>query len=78
MTKERRIFETYKKDLERLGKQYGQIRFITIEYLCNFPKINPYEMARELMNYGYIIVYDDSTITKKENEQKKKIVEKSA
>ena len=31
--KEKRIFNIYKKDLEKLGEQHGQIRFLTIEYL---------------------------------------------
>ena len=34
-------------------------------------------MARELMNCGYVIVYDDSTITKKENEKAMQNIEKS-
>ena len=72
--KEKRIFNVYKKDLEKLGEQHGQIRFLSIEYLCSFPKIDPYKMANALkMNYK--IVFDDSTISTIENEKKRKKLE---
>lgn len=74
--KEIRIFNLYKKDLEKLGKEHGQIRLICIEYVCSFPKINPFKMAKVLKNSGYNVVFDDSTISKAENEKKRRKVEK--
>lgn len=74
--KEIRIFNLYKKDLEKLGKEHGQIRMICIEYVCSFPKINPFKMAKVLKNSGYNVVFDDSTISKAENEKKRRKVEK--
>lgn len=76
--KKNRIFEIYKKDLEKMGEDNGQIRMIVIEYLCRFPKLDPFKMAKILMNNGYNIVFDDSTITKAENEAKRRKVEKFA
>ena len=76
--KEIRIFNFCKKDLEKLGKEHGQIRMIVIEYVCSFPKINPFKMAKVLKDCGYNIVFDDSTISKAENEKKKRKVEKIA
>lgn len=73
-----RIFNLYKKDLEKLGKEHGQIRMICVEYVCSFPKINPFKMAKALKDSGYNIVYDDSSITREENEKKKRKVEKIA
>lgn len=72
--KEKRMFEFYKNDLEKLGNEY--IRFNVIEYVCSFPQINPYKMAKSLKDSGYNIVYDDSSITKEENEKKRRKVEK--
>lgn len=73
-----RIFNLYKKDLEKLGKEHGQIRMICVEYVCSFPKINPFKMAKALKDSGYNIVYDDSSITREENEKKRRKVEKIA
>lgn len=74
--KENRIFEFYRKDLGRLGKSNGQIRMNVIEYVCSFPKINPYKMAAVLSRDGFDIAFDDSSIGQKENERKRKAVEK--
>lgn len=71
-----RIFNLYKKDLEKLGKEHGQIRIICIEYVCSFPKINPFKMAKALKDSGYNVVFDDSSISRAENEKKKRKVEK--
>lgn len=71
-----RIFNLYKKDLEKLGKEHGQIRMICIEYVCSFPKINPFKMAKALKDGGYNVVFDDSSISRAENEKKKRKVEK--
>lgn len=76
--KEIRMFNFYKKDLEKLGKEHGQIRMICIEYVCSFPKINPFKMAKALQNDGYTILFDDSSISIAENEKKRLKVEKMA
>lgn len=76
--KEMRIFNFYKKDLEKLGKEHGQIRMICIEYVCRFPKINPFEMAKALKDGGYNILFDDSSISRAENEKKRRKIEKIA
>lgn len=74
--KEKRIFAFYKKDLEKLGKEHGQIRMNVIEYTCSFPKIDPYKMAKTLKNSGYNVVFDDTSISQRENEKKRRKVEK--
>lgn len=74
--KEIRIFNLYKKDLEKLGKEHGQIRMICVEYVCSFPKINPFKMAKALKNSGHNVIFDDSTISRAENEKKRRKVEK--
>lgn len=74
--KEIRIFNSYKKDLEKLGKEHGQIRMNCIEYVCSFPKINPFKMAKALKDDGYNILFDDSSISRTENEKKRQKVEK--
>jgi hypothetical protein len=76
--KEKRMFNLYKKDLEKLGYDNGYIRMNVIEYVCSFPKINPYKMARSLKDSGYNVVFDDSSITREENEKKRRKVEKIA
>lgn len=65
-----RMFDFYKKDLLRLHREHGRLRMITIEYVCRAPKIDPYEMGRSLIGDGCRIVFDDSTISKEENNRK--------
>lgn len=74
--KEIRIFNHYKKDLEKDGKECGYIRMIVIEYVCRLPKIDPFKMAKALKDCGHNIVFDDSTISRAENEKKRRKVEK--
>ena len=72
--KEIRIFNAYKN---RIKNELGEkVRFICIEYLCKFPKIDPYKMAAVLSAEGIKIVYDDSSISKPENEKKERKVKK--
>ena len=71
---ERRIFLTYKKDLVSLSKNHDWLRFSTIEYVCSFPNINPYEMAVNLVKDGIAIVYDDSSISRDANKAKERKV----
>lgn len=74
--KEKRMFEFYKNDLEKIGEEIGQVRMNVIEYVCSFPKINPYKMAASIVFDGFKVVFDDSSISQKENERKRKTVEK--
>lgn len=74
--KKERIFNSYKKDLGKLGAKNGSIRFNCIEYVCSFPRINPYEMAAACINDDFIVVYDDSSISEKENKRKEREVKK--
>ena len=73
--KEKRIFEIYKQDFIKIAID-GKIRFNVIEYTCYFPKINPYKMANDLKNEGLEIVFDDSSISQKENLVKKRKLER--
>lgn len=61
-----RIFTLYKNDIIKLSPNKIR-RFNAIEYVCSFPEINPYEMAKSLVMDGYDINFDDSSITKEEN-----------
>lgn len=70
--KEVRMFNAYKNDL--IG--YNPCRFNVVEYLCSFPEIDPYLMAASLIESGIGIVYDDSSISKAENEKKQRKVER--
>ena len=72
------MFNFYKKDLEKLGKENGYIRMNVIEYVCSLPKINAFEMAKTLKDDGYNILFDDSSISRTENEKKRRKVEKIA
>lgn len=74
--KEKRMFEFYKNDLEKIVEEIGQVRMNVIEYVCSFPKINPYKMAASIVFDGFKVVFDDSSISQKENERKRKTVEK--
>lgn len=73
--KEKRIFDFYKKDFKKLHDDNKQIRFNVIQYTCSFPNVNPFKMAAVLMNEGYKIAFDDSSITESENKKlHKKVV----
>ena len=67
--KERRMFGHYKHRLERGLKQ---VRFNVIEYLCHFPKIDPYKMAVAIKLDGLAILFDDTSISLKENLKKER------
>ena len=73
-----RVFQYYKQDLiktKEISKNIG-LRFNVIEYVCNFPKINPFVMAASIANDGITILYDDASITKEENRRKERQVKK--
>lgn len=73
-----KTFEVYKKRLAMESGIYrddNSIRYIVIEYLCQFPGIDPVKMGAALMLDGYKIVFDDSSITATKNAQKRHYVE---
>ena len=74
--KEIRMFNFYKKELEKLNERNTFLRFNVIEYLCSFPKICPYKMAAVLSSEDIKIVYDDSSISKAENQKKERKVKR--
>lgn len=74
--KKSRIFEHYKQYIKKPVNKGGCIRFIVIEYVCRFADINAFKMGAELKKDGYIISFDDSSISERENERKRKAVEK--
>ena len=74
--KEKRMLNFYKSDLEKLGKEVGSVRMNVIEYVCSFPEIDPYKMAAAIVSDGFEVLFDDSSISRRENERKRKAVEK--
>lgn len=76
--KKSRIFEHYKQYIKKPVNKGGCIRFIVIEYVVRLTDIDPLKMAAELKKDGYIIAFDDSSISESENERKRKAVEKIA
>ena len=57
---------------EEVGTAKGNIRFCVIEYLCHYAELDPYKMAASLRLDGYEILFNDSSISKSENEAKRK------
>lgn len=74
--KKERIFAFYKKDLEKLARDNGQVRMNCIEYVCSFPKIDPFKMAACLISEKINVVFDDTSISEKENKRKEIAVKK--
>ena len=68
-----RVFQHYKNRLVNEVRNTSgteNLRFLVIEYLCGFPKINPFEMAASIAKDNIIILFDDSSISKAENKAK--------
>ena len=79
--KARRIFGSYKRDLIRTAEISGrpqELRYNCIEYVCQFPGIDPVEMAASLQNDGFTILFDDSSISAKANAGNRAAVNKAA
>ena len=77
--KQERIFQHYKNRLineVRDASGNEKIRFNVIEYLCSFPKINPFVMGANIINEGITILFDDSSISREENRRKERQVKK--
>ncbi len=53
------------------------IRFNTIQYLCRSPGIDPVEMAVSFRKDGYTILFDDRSISERENKAHEAAVEKA-
>lgn len=71
-----RIFQYYKQDLiktKEASKNVG-LRFNVIEFVCSFPKIDPFVMAASIKKDGVIILFDDSSISLQENKKKERKV----
>lgn len=71
--KKNKIFELYKRRLENDAID-NNIRFIVIEYLCRFSKINPIEMGKKIREDGYDILFNDSSISRSNNIKKRDAV----
>lgn len=77
--KQERIFNHYKNILiteVRNASGNENIRFNCIEYLCSFPKIDPFVMAANITKEGITILYDDSSISIEENNAKERKVKR--
>ena len=74
-----RVFQHYKNQLTKEVRNASgneNIRFICIEYICGFTKIDPFVMAASITKEGITIVYDDSSISREENRRKERQVKK--
>lgn len=74
-----RVFQAYKNRLTtevRNASKNEDIRFNVIEYLCKFPEIDPFVMAASIIKDGITILFDDTSISKKDNQAKKRKVNK--
>lgn len=81
--KKARIFEAYKKRLcdpviLSDGTVISDVRYNVIQYLCKFPGIEPVEMAAAIISDGFNVLFDDSSISKSENEKNRRAVYKLA
>lgn len=73
------MFEYYKNRLiSECVTGHQKIRFCCIQYLCQFPDIDPAEMAASLQNDGFTILFDDSSISEKANAANRVAVNKAA
>lgn len=83
--KDKRIFNSYKRDLIRTARKSSRyigdnktLRFNCIQYVCSFPEIDPIKMAASLQNDGFTILFDDSSISAKENTRNRAAVNRAA
>lgn len=64
------------KELRRIaieGIKDDMIRFCVVEYMSHLYKQDPYEIAKELRDvYGYVILFDDTAISREDNRKKHK------
>jgi len=64
------IFEHYAIKLAHLAARSPKrlhVRYIVIQYVCSYPKLDADAMAVCLLNAGFVIDYDDSTISREKN-----------
>lgn len=79
--KAHRIFGRYKRDLIKTAELSGRpqaLRYNVIQYVCQFPGIDPVKMAASLQNDGFTILFDDSSIGAKANAVNRAAVNKAA
>lgn len=77
--RKKRIFNHYKNRLTTEVKDKSKsenVRFIVIECLCSSPKIDPFVMAASIIKDGIVILFDDTSISKKDNQEKERKVNK--
>ena len=76
MESKEKMFLHYKQRLinECAPANSGSIRFNCVEYLCQFPGIDPVEMAAALQYDGHAIMFNDSSISREENRAKQRKV----
>lgn len=70
---EQQMFDHYKKRIES-GAPDRRTRFNVIQYLCSFPNIDPYKMAATVVDDGFYIAFDDSSISVAENQRNRRRV----
>lgn len=73
----KQVFERYEIDLIMLAARDippDTLRFNVVEYVCRVPKIDPIKMGKALVDEGIEIVFDDASISRQENERKRKKV----
>lgn len=80
VNEKKRMFNSYKRDILRLANKRDDkaVRFNVVQYLCYWPKIDPVEMAAVIQNLGYQILFDDSSITARDNAKYCNAVKKRA
>lgn len=72
-----KLFAFYKNRLVTECGGHGAFRFNAIEYMCSFPEIDPVEMAVALRKDGFVVLFDDSSISRGENTRKRRMVEQA-
>lgn len=73
------MFDHYKRRLiKECDNNPDGIRFLCIQYLCQFPGIDPVEMAASLQRDGYAILFDDTSISARENAANRAAVKRAA
>lgn len=78
--KQTRIFEHYKDRLINENPSCCRIEgipFNVIQYLCQFPGIDPVKMAASLRKDGHAIFFNDRSISAKQNKANEAAVEKA-
>lgn len=70
---DQQMFIHYRNRIESEAPNH-KTRFNVVQYLCSFPKIDSYKMAAVLMQDGFSIAFDDSSISTAENQRNRRCV----